>query len=143
MARWRPGSVLLVQYAHDPGWSHERVRVWPCVGDSPSWRVRTGCEHYYREYVRSWTRIWDVTGVDYPSDLEGQVVQFQAPVEPAQLRDWVASARQDALDLAKGEGLDPVAGPTLAYDWNGGTITLGIAPARSILKRIGRKSPSA
>ena len=96
----RPGSNLLVSYGtSDPGWGHERLVLWPVVGDPvlTELMIYIADGDQYLECAAGWEQIWDITGMKrYPTDVPGDLIQFKEPVEKSELMALVKAARQSA-----------------------------------------------
>ena len=110
-----PGTRLVVRYAGDRGWDHERILLVK-VSES-SWLVYTPGNDLYEESMTDYSRVIVMSGGRrYPPDA-GKVVAFSRPLEAGEVRELIETARREAaaqLGLAVTD-VD-VSG---AIDWNG------------------------
>eukprot|EP00974_Lingulodinium_polyedra_P000117 10272-Lingulodinium_polyedra.AAC.1 len=56
----RPGAVVAVSYADDPGWTHDRVLGYPV--EEGRWIVLTADGDEYDERLEDWQSAFDMTG---------------------------------------------------------------------------------
>ena len=71
----QPGRRVLVCYADDPGYWHERLLL--CPSWEKTWYVMTGDGDIYPESPKDWQSAYDITGARvFPAGLRGGMVQF-------------------------------------------------------------------
>ena len=99
--RWVvPGCRAIVQYDLDPGWSHERLWLWPVLNRERcicAVAVYTPDGEQYVEAIGDYSfygRV-EVTPeeVQYPPEVQGSVVRFSEEIEDADMMRLIRSGR--------------------------------------------------
>ena len=120
----RPGLRLLVTFAGDPGFYHERIigqEVFP-----GHFMIVTSDGDEYIEEIRHWAEAWLLTGASkYPEDLRGEVLAFDSPLNDGdmvhlikRLREFTISERGAHPGRRAGKDYDKM------YSWEGKEIPL-------------------
>ena len=101
--QYRPGTRLLVTFAEDPGYWHERLVLYPA--SLRSWAIMTPHGDEYVEHEDWWTSVALMTGrVGYPREARGDIIQFESPVEIAELMVAIRRGRELALRARSAAG---------------------------------------
>ena len=132
----QPGLRLLVTFAGDPGYYHERIvgaEVFP-----GHLMILTPGGHEYTEETKNWSRIWLMSAASrYPLDLEGEVVAFELPVEDPAMVTLVKRLREFAVvERAARPGRRAGRDFVKCYGWEGTELVL---PPRSFLDGVRRR----
>lgn len=142
MEHLRPGLRLLVTFEGEPGWHHERVLLYPWLGDQ--WIILMPDGDEYAEALGWWNTRSVLTGKEaYPAEAIGRLVQFREPIDDETLLEVVVRARKMAAkELRLRPGVVPPPSQAVALSWDGTPLAI---PRRTvgecIARRFGRKEP--
>jgi hypothetical protein len=124
-----------VQFAVDPGWSHERLWLYPIFEND--WIVLTPGGHVYGEADAnySYLHLFEHKHYDYPSDRElGTIVQFESLVDTDDLKAYIGEAVLEAeLERTRQPNRAVPLAPVTAVTWSGDVLDL---PAPGIVGRL-------
>ena len=95
-SRLLPGSRIIVRFAGDTTWWHERLICYPVSG--LLFVILTGGDDLYVEDAGDWTRAIDVTGKEtYPLGLKGGLVHFDIALDDDEVLKRVVEGRGCAI----------------------------------------------
>ena len=99
-----PGSHLVVKYATDPRWCHERLLLWPIAGDR--WVVITADNDIYDETIDGYSWFCHVYRRDsaLPRDVRN-LVMFETLPDRSHMFGLIRRGRLEAQRICAGEGL--------------------------------------
>ena len=132
----RPGLRLLVTFAGDPGYYHERIlgpEVFP-----GHFMIATNDGDEYIEESKHWDKAWLLTGATkYPGNLRGEVMAFEVPLSDEEmirlvkrLREFTVAERGARPGRRAGKDHEKV------YTWEGKELPL---PPRTFLDGVRRR----
>ena len=144
--RFLPGQRLLVEFDEDPGYSHERLLLWPVFSDEEEWIVLTPHWDRYLERRCDWSSVFLMNGRRvFPDSAQPEVIHFEAVVDDEAFAEEVGAARLEArTEQVSLPGRVAAAEPATGLTWDGGTRELpssGIGDA--IRRRLRGKRPVA
>ncbi|CAK0900961.1 unnamed protein product [Prorocentrum cordatum] len=127
-----PGLRVLVTYSDDPGWTHERVLLWPHNEGRTSWQIYTPGNDLYAEDFGGYASLTPMTGRRrYPPGVRN-VVAFNRSLQAAELVSLIRRGRGEAI-LEHG----PLANGWWAgagQDWLGGRLDIPAPTAVEVLR---------
>ncbi|CAK0901765.1 unnamed protein product, partial [Prorocentrum cordatum] len=124
---------VLVTYSDDPGWTHERVLLWPHNEARTSWQIYTPGNDLYAEDFGDYASLVPVTGRRrYPPGVRN-VVAFNRSLQAAELVSLIRRGRGEAV-LEHG----PLANGWWGQDWLGGRLDIP-APTAVEVPRVRRR----
>ncbi|CAK0824653.1 unnamed protein product, partial [Prorocentrum cordatum] len=127
---------VLVTCSDDPGWTHERVLLWPHNEARTSWQIYTPGNDLYAEDFGDYASLIPMTGRRrYPPGVRN-VVAFNRPLQTAELVSLIKRGRGEAV-LEHGP---PANGwwAGAGQDWLGGRMDIP-APTAVEVPRVRRR----
>ena len=154
-----PGDRVIVKFANDPGYGHERLILWPVFAQDEKaceWVILTEAGDLYSEGVEDWTGGMITTGLAaYPArNMPEFLVQFTMPVDQAEVLAKIKLGRAEAQRLrADTPHRLPASVPINGYDWEGRSLIIpkapwldgalsALRPNRRVLKKAAPKGPT-
>ncbi|CAK0791289.1 unnamed protein product [Prorocentrum cordatum] len=117
-----PGLRVLVTYSDDPGWTHERVLVWPRNEARTSWQIYTPGNDLYAEDFGDYASLIPMTGRRRHPPGVRNVVAFNWELQAA---EWVSLIKRGRGEAVLEHGL-PANGwwAGAGQDWRGGRLDI-------------------